>query len=140
MKTIITGQDDRVGMFVAQKIGKGSNFTEFSAIGLEEDGKLIAGVVFTDYNGVSVSMHVAAEPGRRWMTREYLWFCFYYPFEQMRVKRITGVVEEGNLDAQRFDEHLGFQLEAKLKDAGKTGDLFIYRMFKEDCRFLGIKQ
>jgi RimJ/RimL family protein N-acetyltransferase len=138
VKRIVVDSPERVGLFVAKKNAMQGNFANFSAIGLEEDGELIAGVVFNDFNEVSICMHVAATEGKRWMTREYLWLCFHYPFEQLKVRRITGVVEEGNHAARKFDEHLGFVLEASLKDAGKTGDLLVYRMFKEDCRFLRI--
>lgn len=139
MRKIITGQDDRVAEFVAERIGMRGKFGSCATIGLEQNDSLIAGVVYSDYNGSNVSMHVGAI-GKRWMTREYLWFCFYYPFEQMKVKRITGVVDEGNQQARQFDEHLGFKLETRLKDAGRSGDLLIYRMLKEDCRFLEMKR
>ena len=140
MKTIVCGQDEHVAAFVAKQIGMGGKFGSCVGIGLEEDGELIAGVVFDDYNGSNISMHVGAIPGKRWMTKEYLWYCFYYAFEEAKVKRITGVVEEENITAQKFDEHLGFELETTLKDAGRSGDLLIYRMFKEDCRFLRMKR
>lgn len=139
MKKIITGEDERVAAFVADRIGMRGAFGSCASIGLEEDGQLIAGVVYTDYNGSNVAMHVGAI-GRRWMTREFLWFCFYYPFEQMKVKRITGVVDDSNHAAKAFDENLGFALEATLENAGRSGNLLIYRMLKEDCRFLRMKR
>jgi RimJ/RimL family protein N-acetyltransferase len=108
-----------------------------SGIGLEKDGQLIAGVLYDDYNGSNVWMHVAAEPGARWMTREYLHQCFAYPFVQLGCKRITGWVEASNEQARRFDEHLGFEQEAVLKHAAKDGgDVIIYVMFRENCRFI----
>lgn len=106
-------------------------------IGLEEDGELIAGVVYDDYNGSNIWMHVAAIPGKRWLNREYLWFCFHYPFEQLGVSRVSGWVEEDNLEARRFDEHLGFKPEAVLAGAGSSGqDVIIYRMWRHECRFI----
>jgi RimJ/RimL family protein N-acetyltransferase len=108
-----------------------------TGIGLKEDGQMIAGVLFEDYNGVNIHMHVAALPGRRWMTREYLFTCFAYPFVQLGCNRITGTVEASNLDARRFDEHLGFTQEALLKGAARDGgDVIIYVMFREHCRFI----
>lgn len=138
-KRIIADDSERVGAFVSKMMGD----VEFAcprAIGLEEDGELIAGVVYDNYNGASICMHVAAIPGRRWMTREYLWFTFYYPFVQLGVKRITGLVPESNMTARKFDEHLGFELEAILRYAHPDGDMLVYRMFKEQCRFLDINR
>lgn len=138
MKKIITGQDDRVAAFVAEHIGMTGKFGSCASIGLEEDGELIAGVIYTDYNGSNVCMHIAAI-GKRWCTREFLWFCSYYPFEQIGVKRVTGIVDESNRASINWGEKLGFTFEARLKDAGAHGDLLVYRLFKKDCRFLRIK-
>lgn len=113
-----------------------SGWSEATSLGLEENGQLIAGVVFDYYNGASICMHIAAV-GKRWMVREYLWYSFHYPFNELKVKRITGLVGAKNMEARRFDEHLGFKLETVLKDAHPDGDLLVYRMFKEDCRFIG---
>jgi len=121
--------------FVSTKIGSGRKTDNFSAIGLLDGDKLIAGVVYTDYNGSNITAGIAGE-GKSWMTREFLWFMFFYPFIQAGAKRITACVEQTNFVSQQFVEKLGFELEFSMKDAGKTGDLLIYRMFKKDCRYL----
>ena len=106
-------------------------------LGLERDGELIAGVVYEGWNGVNIWMHVAAEPGKRWLTKDYLRYCFYYPFVELGCKRVSGYVEASNEQARRFDEHLGFQQEAILKGAATDGgDVILYVMRREDCRFL----
>jgi RimJ/RimL family protein N-acetyltransferase len=136
LKTIVTDQSEIVGNWVCERTGGSYSPVDSVAIGLEEDGKLIAGVLFDHYNKASIAMHVAAE-GKRWMTREYLHLCFWYPFDQLKVKKIIGLVDESNLQARKFDEHLGFTLEATIKDACIGGDLLIYTLTKEKCRFLG---
>lgn len=106
-------------------------------LGLERDGELIAGVLYEGYNGVNVWMHVAAVSGRRWLNREYLRYCFYYPFVELGCKRVSGYVEDSNEAAKRFDEHLGFTREAVLRGAAADGgDVILYVMRKEDCRYL----
>jgi len=140
MKTVVYGQDERVCQWVAERIDAGECFTGVT-IGLEENGELIAGVVFDMYTGPGISMHVAAIPGKRWMTRDYLYRCFAYPFEQLHCHRITGLVRVDNLEAQKFDEHLGFKREGCLRDACDDGtDLIVYGMLKSECRWLGIKR
>lgn len=124
-----------IAAFVARKIGASPKRDNFTAIGLIEDDKLIAGVVYSDFNGSNITAAIAGE-GRNWMSREFLWFMFYYPFIQAGAKRITACVEQTNIVSQQFVEKLGFELEFPMKDAGKTGDLLIYRMFKKDCRYL----
>jgi RimJ/RimL family protein N-acetyltransferase len=137
LKQVVVCTDGTVARWVSARLGV-QGFSDYSEIGLTENGKLIAGVVFDYFNGASINMHVAAV-GKRWMTREYLHFCFWYPFEQLKVKRINGLVPESNLAARKFDEHLGFELEARLQDAHPSGDVLVYRMFKKDCRWLNMK-
>jgi RimJ/RimL family protein N-acetyltransferase len=95
-----------------------ANHDEFAfihpvAIGVERNKKLIAGVAFESYNGANINMHVLSID-KNWINKEFLWMCFDYPFNQLKVNRITGVVAETNLAARRFDEHVGFKLETTL--------------------------
>lgn len=105
-------------------------------LGLERDGRLVAGVLYENWNGVNVWMHVAIEPSE-YLTREYLRYCFVYPFEELKCKRVTGWVEASNTAARRFDEHLGFKEEARVIGAASDGgDAILYRMTREECRYL----
>ena len=75
MKRVIYGEDQRVIEWVGSRIDE-NDFGPAIGIGLEENSELIAGVVFNLYTGPSICMHVAAEPGKRWLTRDYLFRCF----------------------------------------------------------------
>ena len=97
--------------------------------------KMVAGVAYEDYNGPNVVCHIAAE-GANWMTRQFLWTIFDYPFNQMKVDRITVCVGEANMASRRFVAHLGVTLEANLRGAHPTGDLLVWRMFREDCKWI----
>lgn len=121
--------------WVAKRTGEFGNYGAAVGIGWEE-GELRAGVVYNDFNGANLCMHVASDGTKQWMRREYLWTCFDYPFNQAGVKRITGLVGEGNYDARQFDEHLGFKLETRLRGAHPTGDLLVYVMWRDDCKWL----
>lgn len=126
---------DRVFAFMEGRITGLRRSSDMVAIGWSEGGELVAGVLYEGFNGVNLWMHVAAVPGRRWLRREYLRACFAYPFCVCRVARISGYVEERNLEARRFDEHLGFREEARLRGAAADGgDVIIYVMRREDCR------
>lgn len=100
------------------------------------DGEPVAAVVYDDFNGWNVMMHIAARPGVKWLNRHFLHEGFKYPFVTLGAKRITGWVEANNSAARKFDEHLGFTREAKLVRAGSSGqDVIIYRMLREECRY-----
>ena len=108
-----------------------------TAIGLERSGDLIAGVVYEGINPHNAWMHVAAEPGARWLTRAYLTACFAYPFVQCGVKRVRGYVSASNLQARRFDEHLGFEQEAVLEGAAADGGyVIIYVLPRGRCKYV----
>ena len=80
-------------------------------------------------------MHVAGEGGH-WMTSDYAKACFGYVFNQLNVNKVIGLVDSTNTAARRYDEHLGFRLEATIPDAGTHGDLLIYTMTREQCRWV----
>tara|TARA_R110000868_G_scaffold69515_2_gene204580 strand:- start:4210 stop:4698 length:489 start_codon:yes stop_codon:yes gene_type:complete len=140
MKQIVIGQG--VVDWVADHMKRGEGYGLSTGIGLVKDGELVAGVVYNEYNHCNINMHVAAI-GRDWLTREYLWTCFDYPFNRCKVRRITGFVEDDNAAALRFDEHLGFKYETRLKDAyihdDRVGDIIVLVMRREDCRWLDVK-
>jgi RimJ/RimL family protein N-acetyltransferase len=141
MKTTIYGQESKVVPWVGQRIDEDNFGKECIALGLEEDGKLIAGVVFNWYTGPSIAMHVAAEPGRRWLNRDFLYRCFAYPFLQLKCNRVTGLVKVDNLDSQRFNERLGFKKEGVIRQGAEDKtDFILYGMLKDECRWLELKR
>jgi RimJ/RimL family protein N-acetyltransferase len=121
--------------WIAKRTNEYGNFGTAQGIGWVKGGELVAGVAYAEWNGPNVVCHIASDGSRRWMTREYLWTIFDYPFQQLEVKRITVCVGEGNSDSKRFVRHLGFELETTLRSAHPTGDLLVYAMFKESCRW-----
>lgn len=125
--------DDSVSQWVGERLE--TKFSHCRAIGYEREGKLIAGVVYDEFNGANVNMHVAAE-GTNWLARNYLRAVFGYPFNQLKVKRVTGLVASTNQRALDFDLHLGFTVEAVLKDAHPDGDLIVLVMRPESCRWI----
>jgi hypothetical protein len=129
---------DHVGEWVCERLGSIYNPALSVSFGMERQGKLVAGVIFDGYNGGSIHMHVAGLGGH-WMTREYARICFEYAFITAKVHKILGFVDSENLQAQRYDEHLGFAKEAVIRGAGRKGDLIIYSMTREQCRYLGAK-
>ncbi|OBY84935.1 hypothetical protein ACM14_13630 [Delftia sp. JD2] len=107
---------------------------DMRAIGLRRGGQLVAGVLYEGFNGRNLWMHVAAEPGARWLVRDYLRVCFAYPFLVCGVERVSGYVNESNALARRFNLHLGFHEEARLHGAAPDGkDVLIMSMWKRDC-------
>lgn len=110
---------------------------DMRAIGLRHNGQLVAGAVYEGFNGRNLWVHLAGLPGRCWLNRRFLQAGFHYPFVTCGVDRLSGYVAASNTDARRFDEHVGFQEEARLKGAAPDGgDVIIYVMWRKDCRYV----
>ena len=133
MAHTMTSDTVRVLRFMQQYIPLAA-CSNMTAIGLERNGELVAGVIYEGFNGCNVWMHVAI-PGR--ITPSFLRYAFHYPFVELGCTQVTGYVEASNSRARRFDEHLGFKPEAVLRGAASDGgDVILYRMTREDCRYV----
>lgn len=123
-----------VGPWVCEKAGgtwiKGNGTT----IGWLKDGKLVAGVIYEQFNGANVVCHIRGESG--WANRKYLATIFDYPFNQLKVKRITVPVNDDNEASKKLVIHMGFKLECTLAQATPSGNMLLYRMFREECKYL----
>ena len=139
-KRIVIGEKERVGAWVAQRIRRAAPWANYEAIGLAQGSELIAGVVFDSYvAGGRCCMHVAGE-GRTWLSRDFLWICFNYAFEQMGCKTVVGLVDEDNADSMRFTRHLGFQELARIPQGAGDCDLVVFVMQRKTCRWLQLKR
>lgn len=139
MKRIVIGRP--VVEWVAKKTDEFGDFGSTAGIGLEEDGRLIAGVAYCQFNGPNIVCHIASDGSKRWANRQFLWTIFDYPFNQAKVKRITVCIGQGNLDSIKFVEHLGFWFETSLgEDSHPSGRTLIYAMRKPQAqRWLNLK-
>lgn len=135
MTRIVWDRPDEVAAWVAPRIGE-EKFELATAIGLERYGQLIAGVVYTGLTDRSVQMHIAAIPGKRWCTREFILAFFGYPFVQLRLSRVTALVRASNVDSLKFCDHIGMTREGVLREATAEGDLVIFGMLRRECRYL----
>ena len=127
MKRVVLDRQLEVGEWVSNRLQCVFDANASAAIGLESNGQLVGGVVFDNYRHGSIAMHVASAGGN-WLTRDFLRAVFGYCFNQMRVKKVIGLVDSTNHHARKFDENLGFVLEGVIKDAAKDGDILIYTM------------
>lgn len=126
---------EAVAVFVAQRVAS-EGFGDYTAIGLGEDGQILAGVIYNNFTRASLCMHVAAVEGKRWLTKAYLRACFEYPFNQLAVRTVIGLVPKKNKQARQFDEHLGFRLTGCVPDGMPTDDVLIYTMTRKQCHWL----
>jgi L-amino acid N-acyltransferase YncA len=113
--------------------------TEFmQCIGSIIGGRIKGVIGYDGYNGASIMMHAAGEPG--WFTKDVLEAAFDYPFNVCRVNMIIGLVPSGNTDAIKFNNHIGFKTEITLVGAHPDGALLLMTMKRGECRYLNRKR
>ena len=129
-KRIVMG--DKVGHWVAGKAG-GKYFPASSAaLGLVSS-KIHAGATFDFYNGANIQLTLAVEDS---LSKRFLKAIADYCFNHCKVKRITVIISEKNVKSVSLTKKAGFEYECTLKDGHPDGDMLVFRMFKEDCRWL----
>lgn len=92
------------------------------AVGVEQDGKLISGLLCYDYTGTNVWCHIAVTTPTTLFLREGLSLVF----EKLHVKRATFPVFDDNPMCLRFVKALGASLECEMKDGHYGGSLLLY--------------
>lgn len=123
-----------VAAWVALGIGMPAYNPHSTAVGLEKDGRLVAGILYESFTGASVLMHFRCDEKR--LSREFLFAIFDYPFNQLGVKRVRALVSSANKSSLRITEKLGSTRETVLEDYFEDGDGIVFCMRREDCRWL----
>lgn len=140
MKRLITDDRERVGKWVAERVGRKTPWVTEGAIGLEKDGELIAGIVIDGHApDARGSMHCAGE-GKYWLTREFLHACFDYVFNFLNLKVLINPVSASNEASLKFTKHIGFEVIGRFDKAwdGKE-DLVLFSMSRDQCRWIGVR-
>jgi len=130
----VFGQDQLVANWVQQRLaGLENGFGQYSAIGIEEGGVLIAGVVYHDYRRFSIQISMASE-NPRWCSRRTLSILLGYPFNQCRVERVTACTSKNNKRLRSLVTRLGFKLEGTIRRGfDGTQDMLVYGLLKDEA-------
>lgn len=103
------------------------------AIGLTRDHRLIAGIIYENFNQKSVVCHIAIQ-GR--VTPAFLSAISCYAFVQLRAHKIIAPVYSDNAKSIRMVMKMGFFQEGRIRDAQPNGHILIFTMTKEQCPYL----
>ena len=122
-----------VGYWVASNLEAKYHAETSAAIGLVRNDEIVAGVIYENYNGRSLMVHIAIT-GR--LTPQYLRDIFRYPFVTCAVNKIIAPVSSTNVKSIKLVENMGFIAEGRIRDAAPDGDIIMYTMAKDDCRFI----
>ena len=129
---IVSGPE--VGYWTASKMNGSFSSENSTAIGLERNGELVAGIMYENWNGRSIMAHIAIT-GQ--INRSYIGAIFRYAYVTCGVEKAIVPVSSANAKSMKFVEKLGFTEEARIADAAPDGDIIVYTLKKADCRYLG---
>jgi RimJ/RimL family protein N-acetyltransferase len=136
LQELVFDQKERVGAWVAEQVGQSASWGSFSALGVERNGELLAGIVFNNFNGHNATCHIAVTKSGKHLIA-LLQTAAEYAFEVCQLKRLTGLVEMSNVKALTLNKHMGWEEEFVMKSAAADGgDLQVLVMWRDTCRWL----
>jgi RimJ/RimL family protein N-acetyltransferase len=139
---IVTQPKELIAAFVNERQGVDVTTpwaSPFNALGWMNDGKLVAGVIYNLCEARNINMHIGAVDGKKWLTREFLFAAFDYPFNQLQVRRVTAPIKARLKNVHEFVENLGFKREAVIPHYFADDDMVLYGMLRKNCRFLEMR-
>lgn len=107
------------------------------AISVVKDEKIIAAVIYTNWQpDVSMEMSIASVD-KSWATRDNLRAFFKYPFIDLSVKRVQAQCSASAGGTMAFLKRLGFKPEGYHRCAGHDGgDIVSFGMLKNECKWI----
>lgn len=108
----------------------------FAALGVLDNDKLVAGVVYDHYTETCVTATIAVE--KKVLPRQLVRAMFRYPFEQLGVSKIIVYINDANKASVKLATKLGFAIEGKIKDVYPDGSMLIMGLPKANCVWLGV--
>lgn len=132
---MLIGDVDIVGNWVVERTGSALPRSGASAIGLIQNGKIAAGVLYEDFTQASIHATIAIDFGAV-LTKDFVFAIFDYPFNQLGVEKILVYINSSNTESERLAKHFGFVEEARVKGVFLDGDQVIYSLTKDQCKLL----
>lgn len=108
--------------------GKLRDFGNCQTLAIFEDGELIAGMVYHNFEPDAGVIEISgAGTSKRWLTRETLRKMFAYPFEEIGVQSVVMRVDPEDTALRRMLTAYGFELYVipRLRGRDKAENVFL---------------
>jgi hypothetical protein len=102
---------------------------------IDASGKIRGMVGYCNWTKNCVQMHMAVDAPIVW--RSLLRPALVYPFSEVGVGMVVGVIRGNNRPSLRFAKAAGLTEVWRLKDGFRAGEDWVFlQLLKEDCRYL----
>jgi hypothetical protein len=106
-------------------------------LGVVKRGRLLAGIVYDNFNGFNAEVAIATVPGSGWADRDTLHRIFAYPFHQLGCVALTVLVPLHNLESLTLATKLGFAPQCFIKYAAQDGSpLVVLQAYRDTCKWI----
>lgn len=102
---------------------------------VDDDGEIMAVIAFSNFTHWNCEISAAAVKSG-WRTPEFVHTVFYYVFVTCGKIRATTIIREDNVKSIALQYKFGFTKEAVLKNLYGDKDGIVFRLLKEDCKYL----
>lgn len=137
LSDIVLDENGEIADWVCEKLGFAKNgLGDNLTFGFVHNGKIIGGLVFSDYEQKHNVWWTIYTTDKRWCTKNVLKDMFALAFRHLECKRISLLVNEDNQTCLDFVLKLGFQKEGLLKKYRYTGEnCYILGLLKQNCKW-----
>lgn len=127
-------ENEAIAGFIEQKlqIKISPPYTAFGFV--SDDDRPMCAALFNDFSGANIEMTIYAEPGG--ISRQVLRYLANYVFVKNGCRRLTVRTKKRNKRVLQLAPRYGFKYECIAKHYFADDDAVIFRMLREDCRFL----
>lgn len=127
-------ENEAIAAFIEEKL-QVKITPPYTAFGfVSDDNRPLCAVMFNDFNQSNMEMTIYAEPGG--ITRPVMKYLANYVFVKNNCRRLTVRTRKSNKLVLQLAPRYGFKYECIAKHFFPDDDAVMFRMLKEDCRFL----
>lgn len=129
---IVLDQDPIIRAWAEYKLD--SNFGHCYTIANVRNGKIVACIVFSNFRKTSAEVSLIIDKGGA--SKDFFRIACGYAFDFCKWNRVNSLVSPDNLKAIKINEKFGFKKEGYIRKAADNGgDLILYGMLREECRW-----
>ena len=131
------GHEEQLIPWALERIEGAQFWNDAKAIGIARGGIIDAAVIYDEFSASGCSLAIASNGNKRWLTREFLYRAFAYPFFQCHMRRVGSLVSVNNRAACKLNLGIGMKVEGRIRQAGQQGeDMIAFGMLRNECRFI----